>query len=475
LELEPDIYFFVLDFGLLLLANPMGFFLGLFLVVLLLVCSALISGSEIAFFSINANEAQTLEKEGKLPAERILQLRSRPTRLLATILICNNFINIAIVVLSDNLLREAIPNETTMSWASNLIAQIPLLESLISPFVLGKVFHYSITVVGVTFLLVLFGEVAPKVYARFNNIALAKLMSRPLSFLSTAFSPLSSMLIGGTSFIEKRFQKISENGTHASKEDVEQAIKLTVQTDHNADQEFDILKSIVKFGDISAKQIMCSRVDVVAVDFRMTFHELLKLVKDCGYSRLPVYEDDMDTITGILYVKDLIPHLEDPDEYEWQELVRPNVLYAPESKRINDLLKEFQSERLHMAVVVDEYGGTSGVVTLEDIMEEVIGEIRDETDEEDEVDYEKIDEFNYLFEGKTLLNDVCRIVGMDIETFESIQGDADTIAGLSLEMMGQLPRKNSEISFGGYKIKIVSVTKRRIEKLKLTLPVDYKK
>jgi CBS domain containing-hemolysin-like protein len=215
---------------------------------------------------------------------------------------------------------------------------------------------------------------------------------------------------------------------------------------------------------------MRSRVDVVAFDFRMDYKELLEIIKEAGYSRIPVYENDFDNVTGILYVKDLLGHLDEPADFEWQELIRPDVYYVPEAKKINDLLKEFQVQRLHMAIVVDEYGGSSGIVTLEDIMEEVIGEIKDEFDDEIEVVYKKIDDFNYLFEGKTLLNDVCRIIGIDTNTFDEVKGEADSLAGLILEIKGFMPKTDAEITQGPYRFKVVTVSKRRIEQILLTLP-----
>ncbi|NNE28834.1 MAG: DUF21 domain-containing protein, partial [Saprospiraceae bacterium] len=276
--------------------------IGLITIFLLLICSALISGSEIAFFSLTVNDVNNLEEEKSSPSQRILNLRDKPRRLLATILVSNNFINIAIVVISDFLLRSILPDGYFDGASNWLISKVGILGSIFTISALSRAIHFLITVFGVTFLLVLFGEVAPKVYAKFNNVRLAKFMSSPIIFLDRLFSPISSMLVSGTRFIEIRLAKHAMN-LQTSKEDVQQAIELTVQSEIDADQEIDILKSIVKFGDVSVKQIMCSRVDVVAADFRTPFFELLVLVKESGYSRIPVYEDDFDTVTGILYVK----------------------------------------------------------------------------------------------------------------------------------------------------------------------------
>ena len=471
---EPGLFLLFSDTILFLSVSPIGLiFAGCFVLVLLL-ASAMVSGSEIAFFSLNANDLKNLEEDGKGPAQRILTLRERPRKLLATILISNNFINIAIVLLSEFLLRAVLPLTTTYSWGANLLEAIPVLGNVFSTEGLGKTIHYTITIVGVTFLLMLFGEVAPKVYARFNNIALSKTMARPLMFLEGLFGPLSSLLVNGTNAIEHRLSKHSQNGSLTSKEDVEQAIELTVQSEADAGQEIDILKSIVKFGDLNVMQIMRSRVDVIAVDFRLSFSELLEIIRDCGYSRIPVYEDSFDTVTGILYVKDLIPFLDNETDFEWQQLIRTEVLYAPESKKINDLLKEFQVQHKHMAIVVDEYGGSSGIVTLEDIMEEVIGEIKDEKDELKEIDFVKIDELNFIFEGKTLLNDLCRVMEISTDTFDGIRGDADTVAGMILELTGFIPAENTDVTFGGFIFKIMEVNKRRIKRVRIKLPKDIK-
>ncbi|MEM1124658.1 MAG: gliding motility-associated protein GldE, partial [Bacteroidota bacterium] len=312
------------------------------------------------------------------------------------------------------------------------------------------------------------GEVAPKVYAKINNVALAKFMSGFLSFCQRFFSPLSKLLVNLTSTIEKKLAHRTTNNL-ASKEEIGEAIDLTVTGDVDAHEEVDILKSIVNFGDVSVKQIMQPRVDVIAVDFQATYNNLLEVVKESGYSRIPVYNENFDQITGLLYVKDLLGHLDKTDEYEWQTLLRTEILYVPESKKIDDLLKEFQAKRLHMAVVVDEYGGTSGIVTLEDIMEEIIGEIRDEFDDEIELDYQKIDDYNYIFEGKTLLNDVCRVIGLDTNTFDEIRGDADSLAGLILELLGRFPRKGREVKHESFTFNAVEVDKRRIKQVKITL------
>lgn len=442
--------------------------IALSLVFLLLLFSALVSGSEVAFFSLSTSDFDRLRQEKSKASDRILLLQEKPRTLLATILIANNFINIAIVILSEFIVRQSLSATLLESWSYSILGSLGIADTSNIPTVSWSI-NFLLTVVGATFLLVLFGEVIPKVYARLNNITLAKFMSGPLYLLNILFNPLSSGLVNGTRFIERRIERKNNGMSVASKEDIDEAIDLTVSQEKNAEQEVDLLKSIVKFGDLQVKQIMRSRVDVIGLQFSMEFSEVLKIVKDSGYSRLPVFEDDFDNVKGILYVKDLIGNL-DQHDFAWQELVRPSTLFVPESKKINDLLKEFQSSRMHLAIVVDEYGGSAGIVTLEDIMEEVIGDIRDEFDDEPEVLYRKIDDYTFLFEGKSLLNDVCRIIGIPTDAFDEVKGEADSIAGLVLELLGYLPKVDREISFMDYKLKVISVNDRRIEQVMISLP-----
>lgn len=456
LQLSIDLFQF-----LPLAISPIGLSFGIILVLILLFCSALISSSEVAFFSLTINDLEKITQENSDATERILKLREQPRRLLATILISNNFINIAIVVTSEFLLREILPVEICERW-------VLFMPASISSYISGSVLHFLMTVAGVTFLLVLFGEVAPKIYAKINNVSLSKFMSGKILVLNRFFKPISSVLIKGTNIIENRLSGKGGNGL-TSREDIDQAIELTVRDDKHGDQDMDILKGIVKFGDVSVKQIMRSRVDVVSIDFRENYKELLKIVRSAGYSRIPVHDEDFDNITGILYVKDLLEHLDEEMTYEWQELIETNVMYVPEAKKIDDLLKEFQQNRTHLAVVVDEFGGSSGIVTLEDIMEEVIGEIKDEFDDEVELNYQKLDDYNYIFEGKTLLNDVCRIIGVDTTTFDEVKGDADSLAGLILEIIGHIPKRERELKYNDYRFKIVSVDDRRIKEIQITL------
>ncbi len=441
------------------------------LIILLLIGSALISGSEVAFFSLSSNELIELRRERSAASKLILKLRSIPRILLATILISNNFINIAIVILSDYILRGYLPIDICEQWAKNIYFFFEIETSETS--FLANLLHTSITVVGVTFLLVLFGEVAPKVYAKINNIQLAKMMARPLLLLSKVFRPISNVLVGWTNVLEKNINGRTSNNNVSMKEDIDDAIELTVLNNRGAPEEVDILKSIIKFGDVSVKQIMRSRVDVVAIDFRLEFKELVQIIRESGFSRIPVYDNDFDNITGILYAKDLLGSLDKDEKFEWQILIRTDVFYVPETKKISDLLKDFQSRKQHMGIVVDEYGGCSGIVTLEDIMEEVIGDIKDEFDLEEEVEFVQESDYTYVFEGKTLLNDVCRIIGEDIDVFDEVKGDADSLAGLVLESIGHIPDSKSEptsLELLGFKFEVLSVSERRIEKVRITLP-----
>lgn len=440
-----------------------GTSISILLLLLLIVASALISGSEVAYFSLSPNDVRDLVEEDSVTSRRIISLKEKPRTLLATILIANNFINIAIVVISDSILKSILGKERLLEIGNSLYDTF--LGSFLSANQLANGFNFLLTVIGVTFILVLFGEVAPKLYANINNLSFAKMGSLPLKILTWIFSPLSRLLVSFSNSIERRLAK--NNLSSTSKEDIDKAIELTVNAEEGSQsgQEADILKGIVKFGDHQVKQIMKPRIDVVAIEIEEDYDGLMKMVKESGFSRIPVYEEDFDTIKGMLYVKDLLGHTQEEKDFNWQSLIRDQILYVPESKKIDELLKEFQSKRMHMAIVVDEYGGSAGIVTLEDIMEEVIGDIRDEFDEDQEVDFIQIGKDNYIFEGKTLLNDVCRIIGEDTSIFDNEKGEADSLAGLILEITGVIPKQEKELNVGGLILKVISVSKRRIEKI----------
>ncbi|MEZ4988236.1 MAG: gliding motility-associated protein GldE [Saprospiraceae bacterium] len=469
METEPDSYLSLLTTSDLLWISSLGqLSLGLAALMLLLFASALISGSEIAYFSLSPNDIERLEQEDKDGSRRILWLLSQPEKLLATILIGNNFVNIAIVLLAEMVVGSILPDATTLSWATHWQSVWSWLERY-STATIANGIYFGITVVCITFLLVLFGEVTPKVYATLNGIKLARFMAGPLSLLMQVFSGLSGLLVAWSHRIEKRLSEKQTSVGVTSKEDIDEALELTVSLEEDSAQELDILRRIIKFPEVNVRQIMRARVDVVAIYDSATYAEVLVTIRESGYSRFPVYAEENDEVKGILYAKDLLLHREEKDDFDWVSLVRTNVLFVPETKKINDLLKDFQIERVHMAVVVDEYGGVSGIATLEDVMEEIIGEIQDEFDDEPDVIYQKIDDRNFVFEGKSMLNDVCRIMGIESNSFDSIKGESESLAGLILERLGRIPRKDLEINASTFKFKIMAASKRRIEKILVTL------
>lgn len=364
-------------------------------------------------------------------------------------------------------MNKLFPETLFEGWAESLTETFSLNTARISD--ISKAINFLITTAGITFLLVLFGEVSPKIYANLNNLKHSRLMAPPLLILDKLYRPLSGLLVGWSARIESNIyeKRLTTTGKTTDRKEIDTAIELAVSDDNSG--EIDILKGIINFGDVTAKQIMKSRVDVVAIEESYGFRQVMKIVRDSGFSRIPVFKEDFDNIKGLLYVKDLLGYSDEKSSFKWQKLIRNNVLYVPESKKIYDLLREFQSKRTHMGIVVDEYGGSGGVITLEDIMEEVIGEIKDEFDQEEEVDYTKIDDHNYIFEGKTLLNDVIRILDLDKDIFDQVKGSADSIAGLILELTGSLPNRDREIKYKQLRFKIVSVTKRRIEKINVHL------
>ena len=461
LEVEPPSLLVLYFLSLTAILN-LSLIIAFVVLLILIISSALISGSEIAFFSLTPKQLNTLSSENDNVSKLILKLKEHQSKLLATILIANNLVNIAIVLVSNYLLKETLGDSTFEQWASSL-KSFSLFNSF-STNLLNQIISFTITVVGVTFILVLFGEVMPKLYASVNNVKLAKRMATPLNLMMKTFSPLSKLLVNWTNIIERRMDKNKSSFSSSDKDNLENALDLTLKSD---DQDLEMLKSILKFNDVSVKQIMKPRIDVVALDKDISYGEVLKIVRESGYSRIPVYEEDFDNVVGILYAKDLISHLNNTNEFQWQNLIRKNVLFVPESKKINSLLKEFQNQKLHMAIVVDEYGGTSGIITMEDIMEEILGEIIDEFDDVKEVDYEKIDDKTYIFEGKTLLIDFVKVFDLNIQIFDQYKGESDSLAGLILEIKGSIPEKNEKIELGNFIFIIEEVSSRRIEKVKV--------
>ncbi len=470
--MEPDLPCSCLSF-IFLSASPLAVAFNLIAIAILLLLSGLISGSEVAFFSLKAHDYKKLEKENSPAARRILAFSKRPRTLLATILISNNFINIAIVLISDRLVNNLLSEETFDRWGHALQKQLSFLNLTAAE--LARSTSFLLTVVLVTFLLVLFGEVAPKIYANMNRLSFALRMSGPLSFLMKLFAPLSKLLVNGTGLIEKRLKnKYFSREPVASKEDINKAITLAVHADKDISPEMDILKRITTFSEVPVRRIMRSRMDIVAIEKNADFETLLETIRNSGYSRLPVYEEDLDHITGLIYAKDLLGSLHKGAKFKWQRLIKTgqdNPIIVPETKKINDMLRVFQSKHKHLAIVVNEYGGTIGLVTLEDILEEIVGEIRDEFDKKEKPHFEKKGPCTYIFEAKTPLHDFFRELKINESNFDKRAEDVETLAGLVLEIAGEFPQKGQDILTEDQKY-IFTVTdrdERRIKKVKVVI------
>jgi gliding motility-associated protein GldE len=408
------------------------------LLVFLLLCSAVISGTETAFFSLSKTDLDVLSKKEHPSGKRVLSLLGRPKKLLATILIANNFINILIVLFFAVL---------GSYFFEPLDARI----------------RFLVEVIFITFLILLFGEVLPKVYATRNSISFALFMARPIAFLSRLLSPLSYLLTSLTGIVEKRLGK---KNNHFSVEKLSQALELTSE-DATTKDEKNILNGIVAFGNTETVQVMKPRIDIFAIADDASFSEVLKNITAHGFSRNPVYHESIDEVIGVLYAKDLLPHITKRD-FHWQALVRAPY-FVPENKKLDDLLIDFQEKKNHLAIVVDEYGGTSGLVTLEDVIEEIVGDISDEFDTDDLV-YSKLDQYNYVFEGKTALKDFYRVLEVNAENFEMQKGESETLAGFLLEIHGKFPKKGEKISFESVFFTVEAVDRKRIKQLKVTLP-----
>lgn len=427
-------------FGDVVLQQPTtGVIIATILAAVLLLMSAFASGSEIAFFSLSPSDVAELE-DGKFDADKKIQnLRDDSERTLATILIANNFVNVTIIMLLNYVIAGVI------SFGERAL----LLQFLFTTVIL-------------TFLLLLFGEIMPKVYARQDPLKFCRRCVGGIMFARKLFWPIENILLKSGMMAEKIIQK--ENHV-LSVDDLEQALELTDKNDIKDEQ--NMLKGIIRFGDETAKEVMTSRQNIIDLDIRSNYADVLKCIEDNNYSRIPVYQDNTDNIRGILYIKDLLPHLTKSSNFRWQSLIRPPY-FVPETKKIDDLLREFQENKVHIAIVVDEFGGTSGIVTLEDILEEIVGEINDEYDEEEKF-YSKLNYNTFIFEGKTLLTDLCRILNVDDEEFEEVEGDADTLAGLLLEIKGDFPSIHEKIDYKNYTFEVMNVEERRISKIKVTV------
>ena len=438
------------SFLMLLEAQPSVIYLSIAGIIILLVLSGLISGSEVAFFSFSPKELESIKEDDDKKNDKIIELLDKPRYLLSTILITNNMINISIVILSYYVIKQILHGDDTMYEMFGFKVD-------------GKFIEAAVNVVLDTVILLMFCEVMPKIYAANNKMTIAMLTSRPLLILRTVCYPMSYVMVHSSSFIEKKIRRYSELDIH----DIDQAIEMTVdKTAHGKD--VDILKGIVHFGNTQAKQIMQARMDIHALDHSWDFSRVMDYVKKSGYSRLPVFEKSVDHIVGILHVKDLLPFLEESADFNWQSKTR-EALFVPETKKIDDLLKEIQERRKHIVIVVDEYGGTSGIITLEDIIEEVLGDIKDEFDEVDDFQNKQLDDHTFIFEGKMLLHDVARTLSIEAEQFDDIRGEAETLAGLVLEITGRMPARNEEIKSGAFTFKVLGLEKNRIKRILVTL------
>jgi len=438
LDYNSQLFFFIS-----LIENPHSFWLQLIVIIFLLICSALISASEVAFFSLQIKSLEDSDGDQITPGTlRVISLLKNPKRLLATILVANNFINIAIVLLFTILSKK-------------------IFIGINNPFLL-----LFIEIGIITTLILIFGEILPKVYANRNAYSFSLRMAPIIQFLDRFIlfwitSPMSRT----TAFLEK---KLGDKKNKISVDQLSQALELTDDQETTSDEQR-MLEGIVNFGNTDTREVMCPRIDIFALSYQMSLKEIIPLILSKGFSRIPVYSEKKDNIKGILYTKDLLPHLNKSD-YEWQKLLKPPI-YVPENKKLDDLLKEFQQKKNHLAIVVDEYGGTSGLITLEDIMEEIIGDISDEFDEID-LNFSKIDESTYIFDAKISLKDFFRVINIeDSGLFDNIKGEAETLAGLVLEMTKKFPRRGQKVAFKGYKFIVEEIDQFRVKQIRVCLPL----
>jgi len=410
----------------------------IFTVIVLLSLSAIFSAAEVAFFALSPTEKLELETDNGRTSKAVLNLVKHPKDLLAIILISNNFVNVCTAIISTGFLEKTLPSAGELGWL-----------------------RFTIEIIGITFIILLFGEVAPKMYATKYALSITRFLAHPLSFINRLppFSWLRWLLVNGTTLLNKRTKKRSVN---LSTDDLEQAIALTIEDDATKDEQR-ILEGIIKFGNTEVRQIMRSRMDCVTIPIESTFREVLDIILEAGYSRMPVHENSFDHVVGILYIKDLLPFLKE-ENFEWQTLLR-KPYFVPENKKIDDLLKEFQGMKMHMAVVVDEYGGSNGLVTLEDVLEEIVGDITDEFDDDD-ISYTKINDSTFLFEGKTSLVDFYKVLEIDGKALEQTKGESDTLGGFITEQAGKILRNNEYITIDNIKLVVESSDKRRIKMVK---------
>ncbi|MGB1089337.1 MAG: gliding motility-associated protein GldE [Schleiferiaceae bacterium] len=439
METEPPSLFFDIAQSLGHLASADT--LLLLVLALLLLLSALISGSEVAFFSITPADRELMD-DSEPRQQKILELLEEPDHLLATILISNNFVNVGIVIVSTYLLNSFFSPD---SWS-------PLLT-------------FVVEILAITGVLLLFGEILPKVYANASKLHFAQSVTPLLSRIHSALHPISTRLSKTINRIN-----IEGRGPQLSVDDLEQALELTADENSNQEEQR-ILKGIVRFGSTTVKEVMTPRTSVIAIDIKAPYPETLRHITESGYSRIPVFDENLDQIKGLVYVKDLLPYMDASENFGWQDLMRV-PFFVPESKKIDDLLKEFQQRRIHLAIVVDEFGGTSGVISLEDVLEEIVGEISDEFDDEDVV-YSKLDDYNYVFEAQTPLIDFCRVLGISRDQFDTVDGESETLAGLVLELAGKFLEKNEKVNYNAYTFKVESVDQRKLIRIKVTVDPNH--
>lgn len=419
-------------------APQLAHYIALGISILLLLCSGIVSASEIAFFSLSPSDMSDIEEEKHRSDSKILHLLQRSEHLLATILISNNFVNVAIIMLL---------NFFFLHWID---------------FGGNKLLEFIILTVLLTFLLLLFGEIIPKLYSKQHALKFCRSVAPVFLVLDKLCHPLASILVG-TKVITTRI--VGHDAQSLTVDELEQALELTDKKD--IAEESSMLEGIIRFGGEMAKEVMTPRVDIVDLDMHTPFNEVLQCIVENNYSRIPVYLDNEDNIKGVLYIKDLLPHLSKPNTFRWQSLIRPPY-FVPETKMIDDLLRDFQTNKVHIAIVVDEFGGTSGIVTMEDIIEEIVGEINDEYDEE-EKPYVRLNQNTYLFEAKTLLSDFYKILKLDDETFDDVEGEAETLAGLLLELKGEFPKLHERLTYRNFHFEVMDIDERRILKIKVVI------
>ena len=437
----PHIYFKLCFLGVI---DPQSSTIMLILLLILMVLSFVVTGSEVAFFSLTNKDINLLKTKPQPAYKRVVDLLEEPKILFVSLLVANTFFNIAIIIIANTLLAglsQAIPFQA--EWLVFLIKVVLVIA-----------------------VLVLFCQILPKIYARQNSIRFAKDFGIITEGVYYLFKRVGGWLIKYSDAVEKRFT--GKSGASYRIEEIYDAIDITNPGDsENAAKEKDIIKGIAKFSNITVKQIMKTRLDVSGIDHKTSFNELVKRIEELHYSRLPVYKDDLDQVIGIIHTKDVLPYLDSADTFDWHTLMR-QPFFVHEYKLIEDLLKDFQLKRIHFAIVVDEFGGTSGIVTLEDILEEIIGDIRDEFDDE-ETGFKKIDDNNYIFEGRTGINDICKMMELPVDTFNNIKGESDSLAGLVLEIAGEIPKLHQVITQGDFDFTILELEKNRIQKIKITI------